>query len=129
MTGKEVETVAVLLKRVKERAESAKRMITTSMAGGGSMLSPGYAAELSEGLKSLAAALEMVTIELSDMRRSHDQHIHKDHGLSPLRLTPNAGPCAQCEHVHTVDRQGQGAWRISRCLFCRCEHRVGEVVR
>lgn len=66
MTGKEVETVATLLKRVRERAESVRR----SVSGLSLDECPhgDVAVELAEGMKSLAAAVEMLAIEVAELR-------------------------------------------------------------
>jgi hypothetical protein len=73
MTGKEVETVAVLLKRVRERAARAEDMI-----GGTSLEEAPHGdcvRELAAGLKSLAAAVEMCAIEIAELRRSYEAHL------------------------------------------------------
>jgi hypothetical protein len=63
VTGKEVETVATLLKRVRERADDAQEHRHYE---DGSSLSID---SLAEGLKSLAAAVEMVAIEQADLHQ------------------------------------------------------------
>jgi hypothetical protein len=73
MTGKEVETVAVLLKRVRERAERSEDMV-----GGTSLEEAPHGdcvRELAAGLKSLVAAVEMCAIELAELRRNYEAHL------------------------------------------------------
>lgn len=63
MTGKEVETVATLLKRVRERAEAIRTRDRSDT-------------DVAEGLKSLAAAVEMCAIDLAGLRHRLESMDH-----------------------------------------------------
>jgi hypothetical protein len=84
VTGKEVETVATLLKRVRERADdvnTAVACLRTKPHAPDAALQDfqQIAVDMAKGMQSLAAAVEMITIELADMRR----HSHYEKGRGP----------------------------------------------
>lgn len=92
MTGKEVETVAVLLKRVRERADDiltaaacleAKTHAPEALAQDVRQI----AKDMAKGMQSLAAAVEMVTTELAELRAQYNAHLraHAAAGESLLR--------------------------------------------
>lgn len=101
MTGKEVETVATLLKRVRERADDAQEHRHYE---DGSSLSID---SLAEGMKSLAAAVEMITIEIADLRGISDP--------------PQPSTCPRCGVDRLCDagehRPGQRRW-VVECRAC-----------
>jgi hypothetical protein len=79
MTGKEVETVAVLLKRVRERADdllTAAECLRTKPHGPEAAAQDyaKIATDMAKAMHSLAAALEMVTIEIAELRAMVDAY-------------------------------------------------------
>jgi hypothetical protein len=81
MTGKEVETVAVLVKRARERAERARYGFNGRIEAGDAEQS---IRDLAEGLKSALAAIEMLTIETAALRDRLD-HFQLDEANRRLR--------------------------------------------
>lgn len=73
MTGKEVETVATLLKRVRERADDVLNT-TKEWPNIDAHDLKQIAVDTAKGMQSLAAAVEMVTIELAELRRRFETH-------------------------------------------------------
>jgi hypothetical protein len=83
MTAKEVETVAVLLKRVRERAGAAEGLAHDVEQLGRGEHDDRVADALRECAgccKSLAAAVEMVTTELAETRARLETHGHYEDG-------------------------------------------------
>lgn len=78
------EEKAPLLERIRERVDRARKAATRVLHPGSStrestIIHPAYVGDL-------AAALELVTIELAELRRELEQHTHKDSGLPPLKI-------------------------------------------
>jgi hypothetical protein len=84
VTAKEVETVAVLLKRVRERADyvldAAHEMAIDDGDSADGRTVQQIATDVARGMQSLAAAVEMVTTELAETRARLETHGHYEDG-------------------------------------------------